>query len=108
MWEYEKWTIPDSEGSSIEKRLLKNSDYLNLKYTVNETVDLNSTFYYQGGYDAEDEVFRHRVSFDLILDVKLTEVLSFITTFAVQYEDKPIIPINKYVYSLSNGLKLEF
>ena len=108
MYEYERWRYTQAEGGEITKGLIKSSNYLNSKYKINDKVQLNSTLYYQGGYDGDDEVFRNRINGDCYLEVKLTERLSFLTNFSCQYEDKPIIPIKKFVYALSSGLKLNF
>ncbi len=64
--------------------------------------------YYQGGYDQEEELFRNRMSGDAVITVKLTDQLAFNTSFSAQYEDKPIIAINNWVYSLTNGFKFSF
>lgn len=108
MWEKERWKSSLAENGNITKELLKSTNYINLKFEINDKVDFNNTIYYQGGYDEEDDVFRNRVSLDLNIKVKLTQGLSFITKFSGQFEDKPIIPINRYVYSLTNGIEFDF
>lgn len=106
MYEVEHWKA--LEDNTIEKEIWKTSNYINSKFTLNENVNFNLILYYQGGYDAESDLFRNRVSGDAVLTVGITGRLSFLTTFTAQHEDKPIIPINKFTYSLTNGLKWSF
>ncbi|MBL3656678.1 DUF481 domain-containing protein [Fulvivirga sediminis] len=108
MYERENWNSLETEGKIISKNIWKTSNYITSKLTINENVDFNIIVYYQGGYDYDDEVFRHRVSGDAVLNIKLTDKLAFNTSFTAQYEDKPIIPINNFVYSLTNGFKFTF
>lgn len=108
MWEYERWKYDEAVNGIIEKKLFKSTNYLNSKYKINDAVDLNNTIYYQTGYDRDPGLFRNRISADVNLTVKLTDRLSFVATFTSQYEDEPIIPIKKFIYALTNGLKLTF
>ncbi|MTI22475.1 DUF481 domain-containing protein [Fulvivirga sp. RKSG066] len=108
MHEEEHWKSIRMDGQIIEKEIWKTSDYISGKIKVNDYVNFSIITYYQGGYDNESEVFRNRVSGDAVLSVKITDRLAFLTSFSAQYEDKPIIPINGFVYSLTNGLKFNF
>ncbi|UII29053.1 hypothetical protein LVD15_11665 [Fulvivirga maritima] len=108
MYERENWNSLETKGEIINKNIWKTSNYITSKLTINENVGFNIILYYQGGYDYDSEVFRHRVSGDAVLNIKLTDKLAFNTTFTAQYEDKPIIPINNFVYSLTNGFKFTF
>ncbi|GAA0893831.1 hypothetical protein GCM10009122_35110 [Fulvivirga kasyanovii] len=108
MYEEEHWKSVTEEDVIIEKELWKTSDYINGKFNFNDHVSFDVILYYQGGYDGESEVFRNRFSGDAVLSMQLTDKLSFLTSFSAQYEDKPIIPINNFVYSLTNGLKWSF
>jgi len=108
MYETEHWKAIQMENQIIEKNIWKTSDYIGAKIQVNEFVNFNLITYYQGGYDNDSDVFRNRVSGDAVLSVKISDRLAFLTSFAAQYEDKPIIPINNFVYSLTNGLKWNF
>lgn len=107
MFEYEEWenTEPDI---LIIREIWKNSSYIAFDTNINETVQFNGIAYFQGGMDAESNLFRTRFSGDVSLSFELTNNLSFNTSFTFQYEDRPIIMINNWVYSLTNGLKWEF
>ncbi|TRX59370.1 DUF481 domain-containing protein [Fulvivirga sp. M361] len=108
MWETERWKSLSVENGEIEKEIWKTSNYISGQFNINELVDLHLITYYQGGNDVDSDLFRNRVSGDVVFKVKLTDKLSFLTNFTLQYEDRPIIPINNMVYSLTNGLKWDF
>lgn len=108
MSETERWKQVQLDNSSISKHIIKTSDYVGFETKFNDQMDLHLIFYYQGGRDTEDDVFRNRVSGDLQFQIKITNKLSFVNSYSYQYEDKPIIPIRKFVYSLTNGLMWRF
>ncbi|MEQ9052900.1 MAG: hypothetical protein RLP11_21460 [Marinoscillum sp.] len=108
MYEKENWKMLTDESQIIHKDLLKSTNYISYKQAFNEHVNINVMAYYQGGYDRDAKVFRSRISGEAVLNVKLTNLLTFNTSFAAQYEDHPIIAINKLVYSLTNGFKFSF
>ncbi len=108
MHEQENWKNLADESMLIKKDIFKSTNYINYQQKLNDFVNLNLIAYYQGGYDQESSVFRNRISGDFDLNVKLTDKLAFNTSFTAQYEDRPIIPINNWVYSLTNGLKYSF
>ncbi|MEQ8475533.1 DUF481 domain-containing protein [Fulvivirga sp.] len=107
MYEYEEWQSID-DGSIITKEIPKNSSYIGFKTALNKFVRFNGIVFFQGGMDTDSDIFRSRISGDLSLSVGLTNNLSFVTEFTAQYEDRPIININNWVYSLTNGLKWNF
>ncbi len=107
MYEYEEWKSID-DGAIITKEIPKNSSYIGFKTAINKFVRFNGIIFFQGGMDRDSNIFRSRISGDLSLSVGLTDHLSFVTEFTSQYEDRPIININNWVYSLTNGLKWNF
>lgn len=108
MSETERWKAIQLDNSVISKHTIKTSDYIGFETKFNDQVDLHLIVYYQGGLDADDDVFRNRVSGDVQFQIRITDKLSFINSFSCQYEDRPIIPIKKLVYSLTNGLNWKF
>ncbi|HLW19216.1 MAG TPA: DUF481 domain-containing protein [Cyclobacteriaceae bacterium] len=105
MFETEKWRYPKTERL-VQKELFKSSNYLSFQSAVNEYIDLNLVNYYQTGYDADIEGFRNRLTVSLILNAKLTDRLSLTNSFDLAYEDKPIIPITKLIYTLKTGISI--
>lgn len=108
MWERENWESLTDDDVIIEKGIWKTTNYISSKFVFNENANLSIMAYYQGGYDDDDDVFRNRVSGDIIIGLRVTDRLAFNVKFTGQYEDKPIIDINKFVYSLTNGLIMKF
>ncbi len=106
--EAEVWDIPDTEDQSIEKQLWKSSNYLSGNFQLTKALNLNAIIYYQAGYDREDDLFRNRVNGDLQLGITISNRLAFLMSFSAQYEDEPIIDINKFIYQLKNGITYKF
>ncbi len=107
LYEYEKWQHPFSE-EFVEVSLVKSSNYLSFQLTLNEFVDLNTVSYYQVGYDSGISGFRNRISNSTILNTKLTDRFSLTNSFELSYEDKPVVPITKLIYSFKTGLAIDF
>lgn len=107
MNEFEQWKPFEGE-SIIDKQIWKNTSYLSGKILISKNFTTNIISYYQGGYDDESEVFRHRVSGDLSFNARITGRLAFTTNFTIMYESDPVININPVVFSLTNGLKFNF
>lgn len=108
MHEHEEWENPDMEQQLIVSDLFKSTNYLSGKVKLNEQVSTEGIAYYQVGHDKTIDRFRNRISGDISLQVKLTNVFSFKTNFNCVYEDKPIVPVTKFVYAISNGIQVQF
>ena len=106
--EREEWVVPGPEKHTRTVNFIKSTNYLSTRLRFNEQVDLNAIAYYQTGYDKTIEVFRHRFSGDLNLMVKMTSNLRFRTSFNFTCENRPVIPITPYIYTLTNGLQMSF
>lgn len=107
MFEYERWRTPDGEEIK-QKRLPKLSSYLTLRWKISDQMDFNTILYYQVGYDKEAELTRHRVSNTTNLNFKINDKLSFHTGISIAYDDEPIVPITEFIYSVENGISLDF
>ncbi len=110
MYEREVWRQPSySEKQGIEEvNLLKLSNYFIIRWDITDQINFNSIAYYQVGYDEAIDAARNRTSVNANINVKLSKYLSYTTALKLAYEDKPIIPINKLIYSIENGLTLSF
>ncbi|GAA5031163.1 hypothetical protein GCM10011506_21310 [Marivirga lumbricoides] len=106
MHEYEKWRVPVSERE-VEANFIKSTNYLSIRHTFNELIDFNMIGYYQTGYDKEVDLFRNRLSSSIILNSKLTQSLSWKNSFDISYEDEPIVPITKLIYTFKTGISLD-
>lgn len=106
LYEHEKWAHPH-QGHIVEANLLKSSNYLSFRYTLNDFVDLNMVGYYQMGYDSSISRMRNRLNGSVILNTKLSEWFSLATSFDVSYEDRPIVPVTPTIYALKVGFSVD-
>lgn len=108
MYEHEKWDNPEDENHFIIKDLPKFSGYLSFRIETSSVSTFRSAIYYQTGYDPNPGTMRDRLSFDIHFEIEVMRKLYFTIKFIGLYEDKPIYPINKFVYALENGLVWRF
>lgn len=103
IFESENWQHPYNDDI-ISSDILKSTNYLNVQYDINEMLNLNNVVYYQAGLD--DKLWRNRIQNWLILNTKITKALSLKNSFVLAYEDKPIVPITKFIYTLKTGFAI--
>lgn len=108
MYEFEDWVSPTKSLESRKVDLIKSSNYLSLNKKLTDQVNLNTIAYYQTGYDDQIESFRHRVSGEVNISINITKKLSLATSFNCTFENKPIVPVNKFIYTITNGLQYNF
>ena len=112
MHEWETWEVPDAleetAGAEATLNLWKSSSYLSSRVVLTRYLSLNAIAYFQTGYDDQIETFRHRLSLDMNILTKITSRLSFRTTAGVTYENRPVVPITRLVYAVTNGIQLSF
>ena len=113
MREREVWEVPNglvAEGGteSVSINIWKSTNYLVTNVSLNEFISFNAIAYFQTGYDPQAEFFRHRISLDTNVLVKVTARLALSTYAGFTYENQPIVPITKLVYSVTNGIQLSF
>ncbi|WP_114752654.1 DUF481 domain-containing protein [Pleomorphovibrio marinus] len=106
-YEWETWRHPYEE-QIVEIDLVKSSNYLSFRATLNEYVDINTVNYYQVGYDPMISDFRHRISSSTVLNTKISDWLSFTNTFEINYENRPVVPITNLIFSFRTGLSFDF
>jgi len=107
MYEFERWKSP-VDNQTEEVTFLKLSTNLIVRWTIGEHIDFNSILYYQLGYDNEIEAPRNRISNSTNLNFQITTKIAFKTGLRLAYEDRPIVPITKLIYSVENGISLNF
>lgn len=108
MYEHEKWDDPVDDSQFIVKNLPKFSGYLSLRVKVGNVSTFRTVVYYQTGYDLDPGIMRNRLSYDIQFEVEVMKKLHFTIKFTGTYEDKPIYTINKFIYSIENGLVWTF
>ncbi len=108
MYEYEKWENPEEGQPDREAELYKSTNYVSIRQNVNDYIEFNAIAYYQTGYDKSIENFRHRISGDFNLSIDITNKLALVTTFTCTFENRPIVPVKKFIYTVTNGLAYSF
>lgn len=107
MYEKEIWRRPTESGYE-NVNFIKLSSYFIVRWDIAENVNFNTVFYYQVGYDNSIDAARNRLSSSSNFNFKISKFLTFTTSVEMAYEDKPIIPITKFIYGVENGLTLTF
>jgi len=105
--EWETWQHPYTD-EVVQVSLLKSSNYLSLRATLNDYVDVNLVNYYQIGYDRDISDFRQRINSSTIINTKITERFSLTNTFDISYENRPIVPVTNVIFAFRTGLSLNF
>ena len=105
MYEFERWLSP-IDREEVEARFLKLSSNVIVRWSIGEHVDMNTIVYYQLGYDSDIEATRNRFTNSTNLNFRINEKISFKTGLRLAYEDRPIVPITKFIYSIENGISL--
>ncbi|MDQ4139084.1 MAG: DUF481 domain-containing protein [Bacteroidota bacterium] len=108
MHEHEEWENPEQFDRLQVSNLLKSTSYVSAKMKVRENLEINAITYYQVGYSRLIDRFRNRISGDISIGVNVTKVLSLKTRFNCTYEDQPIVPVTKFVYTIANGIEVRF
>lgn len=108
MQEKEVWQELTDASQFREPDLTKFTSYITGQLRFSEQVTLLLTGYFQTGWDKSIEALRNRVSGDLALNVRMGKRLELSVKSTFSYEDRPIIPISRSVYALSNGLNYRF
>jgi hypothetical protein len=108
MHEREEWLNPQLEGQMAVADLVKATHYLSARFKPSATFETNGIVYYQVGYDQTISAFRNRVSGDATLSYRLTRLLSFRVNINCTYEDKPIVPVTRFIYAATNGITVAF
>lgn len=109
MAEYESWLVPGSEtGEQINVSFLKSTNYIGLRWDVNDNLDINTINYYQTTYDRSAGAWRNRYNMELNFNTKITERFGFNNSFSIAYEDRPIVDITQTIYSFTAGVNYKF
>jgi len=106
MFEIERWKHPFIEDLVIQVNFLKLNSYISARLAANEVLEFNAIVYYQVGHD--DDLFRHRISSDANLSVKAGELFSITSGLSLAYETAPIVPIIPFIFSTTQGVRVDF
>lgn len=107
-YEFERWRDPYQTEEFVNVDFIKSTTNIVFRHKFSKQLNLNGLLYYQVGYDPNIEAFRNRYSVNIHLNSKLTRRLSLINFFDFSYEDRPIVPITKFIFSYRIGLGIDF
>ncbi len=107
--EHEKWDnlATAEENDQLVRTLPKLASYFGF-YRNFKHVKLSLMQFYQTGYDGTSEEWRNRISGNFVIDDNITKNLELIIRFNYEYDFNPVIPIKKFFFTISNGLKIKF
>jgi len=105
-FEQEDWSHP-STGALNRIQIPKSSTYLVWRHTFNKLLNINTVSYYQVGYDPSVSAFRHRINTSIVLNTKISRFFRLVNRFECSYEDRPIVPITKFIYGYSVGIGVD-
>ncbi len=103
LYEWERWKHPQDKNI-VESNLLKSTNYISYRLSVNEYLDFNAIAYFQTGYDSGIEKFRNRVSGNFNLNSKICDRFSITNSFDFSYEQRPIVPITGFIFNFRTGI----
>lgn len=106
-YEFERWQHPIDETIN-DIFLLKYTTNLVFRHNFTKNLFVNGVIYYQTGYDRQIEKFRNRYSGTLNLNTKITRRLNFTNHFDFSYEDRPIVPITRFIFTYRFGIGIDF
>jgi hypothetical protein len=104
--EFERWFHPTTDAR-VDVLFLKGTFNVVYRHTFTDNFNLNGVVFYQSGYDASLRDFRHRTSGNIHINTKITERFTLTNFFDFSYEDKPIVPITKFLFSYRVGIGLD-
>jgi len=111
MYESEKWdyTAVDSalipkNAQPIENDLIKINSYVRLDWKPDKNNDIVFNVFLQTRPDR----FQPRIAPHAQWNIKAGKHLGFSVNFTGLYDTKPVVPIEKFYYSLSNSVLLSF
>ena len=106
MLEWERWQDPNTDAIR-EVSFVKLNTFLVIRKSLSEWVDLNAITYYQVGYDDGISALRHRWSGTVNINTRLSKRWSLNNAFQYSYEDKPIVPITRFIFDWRVGLSID-
>jgi len=111
MYEVEKWdyTAVDSAkvppgATPIVNHLVKINSYLRLDWKTSANSDITFNLFLQTRPDR----FQPRIAPRAQWDIKAGKHVGFSIAYTGLYDTRPVVPIEKFYYSLSNSLLLSF
>jgi len=99
------WNGPENE---LTKQLWKLNTYLSADVKLTSSINVNAIVYFQSGRDSEIDAFRNRLSGHLEFKNAVTDQFKVKMTANFLLDDRPIIPLNEFIYEAFFGVEYSF
>jgi hypothetical protein len=106
--EQEEWQSPIEEIGIRNVLMVKSNNYFSVRFNAHENLNFNSIIYYQVGPDTAANLWRQRVSGEANVNVRISKKVSMKTSFNFTFENHPIVPVRKFIYTMLNGVEVNF
>lgn len=103
--EHERWK---GEAATTTKDLWKMNYYLSADVKLTKTTSINAIAYLQSGNDSSIGAFRNRLSGQLEFKNAISDQFKVKMTSSFLLDDRPIIPLNTFVYEVYFGIEYSF
>lgn len=107
MYEAERWNYTAVDSSKlpantmpVTNHLLKLNSYIRFNWKTSENSDLALSIFLQ----TRPTVFHPRIAPGLIWNISAGKHVGFSINFSGIYDQSPVVPINRFYYSLSNSI----
>jgi hypothetical protein len=111
MYEAEKWDFIAVDSSKIPadaapviKKLVKLNSYIRFNWKLNDNNDIICNIFLQTRPDR----FKPRIAPHAQWNIKAGKHIDFSVSFTGLYDTSPVVPIDKFYFSLSDGILLTF
>lgn len=111
MYETEKWNYNGVDSAKIpvnavpiRRNLVKINSYLRFDWKPNSNNSITFNIFLQ----TRPDQFEPRIAPHVEWDLKAGKYIGFSISFTGLYDTKPVVPIDKFYYSLSNSITLNF
>ncbi len=111
MYEEEKWNydgvdtaIHLSNTTPIINRFIKINSYVRLDWKASANSDIAINIFLQ----TRPAVFKPRIAPHIQWNINAGKHIGFSLSFSGIYDESPVVPINKFYYSISNSIQLKF
>lgn len=110
MYEEEKWNYDGVDSTKlpvnttpITNQLIKLNSYIRLDWKASANSDLSFNIFLQ----TRLSVCKPRIAPGIQWNISAGKHVGFTVSFAGMYDESPVVPINKFYYSLSNTLLIK-
>ena len=111
MYEEEKWNydgvdtvIKPANPIPIINRLIKLNSYIRLDWKASANSDIAINIFLQ----TRPTIFKPRIAPHIQWNINAGKHVGFSISFTGVYDEAPVVPINRFYYSISNSILLKF